>query len=104
MNKFESFKNKPLEREIPEKMKALVLKGKGFENIAVEEVPVPKPGPRQLLARVDAAGVCTSILKIISQAEEHKYLNGWDPSKWPLILGDEGALTLVKVGDELTSK
>ena len=58
---------------IPEKMKAALLFGVGFDNIAVREVPVPRPGPGQLLARVDAAGVCTSLLKIIEQGKDHKY-------------------------------
>jgi L-sorbose 1-phosphate reductase len=89
---------------IPETMKALVMHGKGLENVAVEAVPVPRPGPRQLLARVDAAGVCTSILKILAQGADHSYLNGWDPSQHPLILGDEGALTLVEVGGELADQ
>ena len=86
---------------IPDTMNALVLRGTGHENVAVARVPVPVPGPRQLLARVDAAGVCTSILKILAQGPAHSYLNGWDPAKWPLILGDEGALTIVRAGDEL---
>ncbi|MDD5687825.1 MAG: alcohol dehydrogenase catalytic domain-containing protein [Elusimicrobia bacterium] len=89
---------------IPEKMKALVIRGCGFEKLSIEEVPVPEPKPSQLLARVDAAGVCTSILKIIEQADKHKYFNGWDPSKWQTILGDEGSVTLVKVGDKLKDK
>jgi L-iditol 2-dehydrogenase len=67
-------------------------------------VDVPQPGPNQILARVDAAGVCTSILKILAQGAEHTYLNGWDPAKWPLILGDEGSLTLVGVGENLTDR
>ncbi len=82
-------------------MQALVLRARGFEHLSMEEVPIPSPGPRQLLARVDAAGVCTSIIKLVEQAEDHKYLSGWDPSKWPLIMGDEGALTIVEAGSEL---
>ncbi len=89
---------------VPKFMQAIVLSGVGFENIAAREVPVPEPGPRQMLARVDAAGVCTSILKIIEQGATHKYLNGWDPKRWPLILGDEGSLTMVKAGKELEEK
>ena len=85
-------------------MKATVLSGLEFENISIKEVPVPEPGPYQLLARVDAAGVCTSILKIIEQGPQHKLFNGWDPSKWPVILGDEGSLTIVKAGRALESK
>ena len=70
----------------------------------MSEVPVPQPGPNQLLCRVDAAGVCTSILKIISQGNKHTYINGWDLEKNPVILGDEGSVTVAKVGDNLTSK
>lgn len=104
MSKLEKYENDFKDHKIPETMKATVLSGVGFENIITKEVPVPKPGPKQLLARIDAAGVCTSILKIIQLGANHKYLNGWDPVKWPVILGDEGSLTIVKVGSELEGK
>jgi threonine dehydrogenase-like Zn-dependent dehydrogenase len=89
---------------IPEKMQAVVAKGKGFENLAVEQVPTPRPGGDQLLARVDAAGVCTSNIKLIAQGEDHTFINGWDMKKWPIILGDEGAITIVEVGENLKGK
>ena len=82
-------------------MRAVVLSGIGFENVACREVPVPRPGPDQLLCRVDAAGVCTSILKIMDQGANHTYFNGWDPAKFPVILGDEGSLTVVQAGANL---
>lgn len=87
---------------VPKTMKATVLSGTGFENVAVREVPVPEPGANQVLCRVDAAGVCTSILKIMEQGANHTYFNGWDPATWPLILGDEGSLTVVKAGSNLS--
>lgn len=90
--------------ESPKKMQALVASGRGFENLAVREVDVPQVGPGQMLARVDAAGVCTSILKLIAQGAEHPFLNGWPLDKHPIILGDEGAVTLVKVGDDLRDR
>ncbi|MHC4394289.1 MAG: alcohol dehydrogenase catalytic domain-containing protein [Planctomycetota bacterium] len=89
---------------IPETMQALVASGSGFENLMVKQVSVPKIGPDQLLARVDAAGVCTSILKLIEQGEKHPFINGWDMKQWPVILGDEGAVTLVKIGENLKDK
>lgn len=104
MNKLGKYTNQADKIKIPNTMKATVLSGAGFENIAIREVPVPEPGPDQLLARVDAAGVCTSILKIIEQGKKHKYLYGWDPGKWPLIMGDEGSVTIVKVGNNLKGK
>jgi threonine dehydrogenase-like Zn-dependent dehydrogenase len=85
-------------------MRALVLDGTGFDHLAVRRVPVPRPGPGQLLARVDAAGICTSLLKLIAQGADHGLVNGWDPARFPLILGDEGSVTLVEVGSELTDR
>ncbi len=92
------------EATIPKVMRALVASGSGFESLAVKEVPVPDVGPDQLLARVDAAGVCTSILKLIDQGQRHPFVNGWDMKKWPLILGDEGSVTFVKIGDNLKDR
>jgi L-iditol 2-dehydrogenase len=82
-------------------MRALVLDGVGFEHLRVESVPTPRPGPRQMLARVDSAGICTSLIKLVEQGPAHAFLYGWDPARWPLILGDEGSVTIVEVGNEL---
>jgi len=82
-------------------MRALVLDGVGFEHLSLRQVPVPHPGPRQLLARVDAAGICTSLIKLVEQGPNHKQLYGWDVTRYPLILGDEGSVTLVEIGEEL---
>jgi len=89
------------EPAIPSEMRALVLGGTGFEHVRIEHVPTPRPGPRQALARVDAAGICTSLIKLVEQGPAHALLYGWDPARWPLILGDEGSVTLVEVGEEL---
>ncbi len=89
---------------VPPTMQAVVLSGKGIENVACREVPVPTVGPDQLLCRVDAAGVCTLILKIMEQGAAHTYFNGWDPAKFPVILGDEGSLTVARVGRNLAGK
>ena len=87
--------------EIPDEMRALVLDGTGFEHLHVSKVPTPRPGPHQLLARVDAAGICTSLIKLVEQGPNHQLVYGWDLERWPLILGDEGAITLVEVGSNL---
>jgi L-sorbose 1-phosphate reductase len=85
----------------PDQMRALVLDGIGFENLHIRTVATPRPGPFQLLARVDAAGICTSLIKLIEQGPDHKLIYGWDITRFPLVLGDEGAVTLVEVGDAL---
>ena len=89
---------------IPSTMQAVIACGKGFENLKIAEVPIPEITPNQILARVDAAGVCTSILKLVDQGQEHTFIRGWNMEKYPVILGDEGAITLVKIGDRLTKK
>ncbi len=89
---------------IPSRMRALVLAGKGFEALAVRLVPTPRPGPRQLLARVNAAGICTSLIKLVEQGPDHPLLGGWDVSRFPLILGDEGVVTICEVGSELDGR
>ena len=103
MSGYEKFTN--IENyEIPKTMQALIAKGRGFDNLEVANVPIPQINENQILARVDAAGVCTSILKLVDQGPEHTFIRGWDMEKFPVILGDEGAITLVKVGDNLKGK
>ena len=96
--------SKVKEYEVPSVMQAVIACGRGFENLKVAQVPVPEINPGQILARVDAAGVCTSILKLVDQGLDHTFIRGWDMAKWPVILGDEGAITLVKVGGNLKDK
>jgi len=82
-------------------MRALVLDGVGFGHLSVRMVPTPRPGSDQMLARVDAAGICTSLIKLVDQGPDHKFIYGWDVARFPLILGDEGAVTIVEVGENL---
>ena len=89
---------------IPLEMRALILDGVGFEHLAVRKVPVPSPIAHQLLARVEAAGICTSLIKLIEQGPDHKLMYGWDVCRFPAILGDEGAVTVVKVGEALQAQ
>jgi len=91
-------------QSLPAEMRALVLDGIGFEHLQVRRIPTPRPGPKQMLARVDAAGICTSLIKLIEQGPDHKLLYGWDISRYPLILGDEGSVTLVEVGTDLRER
>ena len=92
------------EYNIPSTMQVVIACGRGFENLKVAQVPIPEINANQILARVDAAGVCTSILKLVDQGPEHTFIHGWDMEKWPVILGDEGAITLVAIGDNLKDK
>jgi len=86
---------------MPKRMLAARLHGTGIENLRVEKVSVPQPNDNQLLVRVDAAGVCASNLKLIAQGPDHPFLNGWDLTRFPIQLGDEGSVTVATVGRNL---
>ena len=65
------------------------------------ELPVPAHGPDQLLARVDAAGLCFSDIKILTLGSEHPRLAGRDLATDPVVMGHEVALTVIEVGEDL---
>jgi threonine dehydrogenase-like Zn-dependent dehydrogenase len=89
---------------IPDMMRAAVLAGQGTASLAVRSIPVPRPGPGQLLARVDAAGICTSVNKLVDQGAAHPLMHGWDPAQHPAIVGDEGVVTIVEVGADVAGE
>jgi S-(hydroxymethyl)mycothiol dehydrogenase len=61
---------------------------------AVEELTVDPPGLREVLVRVLACGLCHSDLHIVET-------KGWG-SKFPILLGHEGAGVVEEVGSEVT--
>lgn len=103
MSRYDAYRH-AREFQVPQQMRAVVLDGVGFDHLACRQIPVPQPGANQLLARVDAAGVCTSVLKLIDQGPDHSLMGGWDPAKFPIVVGDEGSVTIVQVGSNLASK
>lgn len=56
--------------EIPKKMKAMVLE-KQRSPLIMKEVPVPEPGPGQVLIKVHACGVCRTDLHILDADLKH---------------------------------
>ena len=93
------------ETALPTTQLAWHVYGAGMENVGrdgqPEEIPVPRPGPDQLLARVDGSSICFSDLKIIKQGGDHPRLFGRDLAHDPIIPGHEVSLTLVEVGEQL---
>jgi L-iditol 2-dehydrogenase len=70
-------------------MRAAVLHG--AEDVRVEEVPIPQPGPGEVLARVDVASVDFTDRKV--------YLRGTHPMiRIPGLFGHEWAGTIVALG------
>lgn len=92
----------------PEKTWVWNMYGAGEENIGKdgkpEFLPVLKPGPDQLLVRVDSVGLCFSDVKLIRMGSKHPKLYNRDLRKEPTRLGHEAALTIIEVGEELQGK
>jgi NADPH:quinone reductase len=88
---------RPSERDIPETMKAAAINHFGPPSaLGLHRLPVPHPGPREVLIAIDTAGV-----------------GSWDASirdgtwrkpgaaKFPLIPGTDGAGTVVAKGSKV---
>ena len=103
-NKFLKYTNINKKTTVPENMKAVVMRGKGVENLEIVTIPVPQPGDNQVLCRIDAFSICPSIPKLLKKGSDHKFLNVWDIRKNPIIIGDEGAVTVIKPGKNLVDK
>ena len=70
-------------------MKALVVYEDG--SVAVKRVPVPRIGPYDALAKIQASAICGTDIKIL-----HNDLKGF--SNYPTILGHEGVGKIVETG------
>ncbi|HEX2383695.1 MAG TPA: Zn-dependent alcohol dehydrogenase [Acidimicrobiales bacterium] len=73
-------------------MRAAVLNGYN-EPLVIEELREPELGPRDVRVQIDASGVCHSDLTV---------QRGGVPMPVPLILGHEGAGTVLEVGPEVS--
>jgi len=76
---------------LPATMKAAVIRA--WNEVRVEEVPVPDFGPGEALIRVRACGICPTDLRIVAGA----YAPHW-PRSLPFIFGHEWVGEVVAVG------
>lgn len=81
---------------IPETMKAMTLTA--YEHLAMATMPVPKPGPGEVLCRIKAVAICGSDPKMIHGG--YKFAN-WPPF-YPFVMGHEWAGQIVEVGAGVT--
>jgi S-(hydroxymethyl)glutathione dehydrogenase / alcohol dehydrogenase len=65
----------------------------GRDDVRIEDVDLANPGPRDVVVRVEASGLCHSDLSVV---------NGSAPVPPPLVLGHEGAGTVEWAGPEVT--
>lgn len=86
-------------------MKAMVMRNKA---LAVEDIPVPKPGPGQVLARIRACGICGSDLHAArfwgemqatsQQSGRRNPFPNRDASA-PIVMGHEFVAEIVEAGE-----
>ena len=69
-------------------MKAAVLR-EAHQPLSIEDVAIDNPGPREVLVKTAACGVCHSDLH---------FVEGLYPTKMPIVLGHEAAGVVEKVG------
>jgi S-(hydroxymethyl)glutathione dehydrogenase/alcohol dehydrogenase len=65
------------------------------EPLAVEALDLDEPAPGEVLVRLAASGVCHSCLHIMDGSMSWPEL--------PVVLGDEGAGTILQVGNGVTT-
>jgi threonine dehydrogenase-like Zn-dependent dehydrogenase len=98
---------------LPQKQHAIQLVGPGeLRHNTSKEVPVP--GPRQVVARVEAVGLCFSDLKLLKQFSQHarkgdvvqgisagilSEIPSYVPGAQPTVPGHEAVCRIVAVGD-----
>jgi S-(hydroxymethyl)glutathione dehydrogenase / alcohol dehydrogenase len=73
-------------------MKAAVLYEVN-KPLVIEDVSLPKPGPREVLIRTSVAGLCHSDLH---------FMEGLYPHPLPAVLGHESAGVVEQVGSDVT--
>ena len=73
-------------------MKAAVLREFG-QPLAIEDVSIDKPGPREVLVQTVAAGACHSDLH---------FIEGLYPYRLPVVLVHESAGIVEQVGSDVT--
>jgi L-iditol 2-dehydrogenase len=76
---------------VPAEMDAAVLRR--FGELTIERVPVPQPGPGEILCRVLACGICGTDVKIVAG----DYRGTWPPSL-PFIIGHEWSGEVAALG------
>jgi L-iditol 2-dehydrogenase len=78
---------------IPTRMRAALLRE--FGELTLADVPVPRPGPGEVLCRVRACGMCGTDLKIVRGG----FRGTWPPSL-PFIIGHEWSGEVAELGPD----
>lgn len=92
-----------LAEPLPRRMLAWQIKGAGIDHFgagdAPDEISFPDYGEDDVVARVDAVGICYSDAKLVRAGAGHARLRGRDLAVQPVTPGHEVTLTVVGVGN-----
>jgi L-sorbose 1-phosphate reductase len=90
--------------DLPQEILSWQLKGSGLENLGSkgrpDTIPFPQYTENDLIARIDACGLCFSDIKLITAGGTHPRIEGRNLAKSPTVPGHEVAMTIVGVGDK----
>ncbi|MBW7883259.1 MAG: alcohol dehydrogenase catalytic domain-containing protein [Caldilineaceae bacterium] len=96
-----------MEGPVPATNRLWPLYGAGWENLGKDggmlDVPMPMPGPDELLVRHDAVGICFSDIKVIRAGANHPRIHRSMRDE-PVVLGHEVSLTVAEVGQNLRDR
>ena len=73
-------------------MRAIVFSGPC--QFSLKEVPDPAPGPREVVVRVEAVGICGTDIHVLD--------GEFAPTVFPIIPGHETSGVVEAVGDDVT--
>ena len=79
-------------------MKAIVKVRDEAGAVEVRDLPMPEPGPGEILVKMGASGICYSDVMIYKGLYK-----GRSPLPFPLIMGHEGAGVVSKLGQGVTN-
>jgi len=84
--------------DLPTTMRAARLhrvRGDQPELVRIDDVPIPQPGPNEVLVRIRACGVCASDLHVVQGVTPHG-------PQLPQVLGHEPAGEVARIGEGVT--
>ena len=84
-------------------MKAIMKMGPR-PGIELKEVPIPEPGPDEVLIKVEAAAICGTDMHYYHWNKAGQGFAEKFNVQWPLTLGHECSGTIVKVGENVTDR
>jgi L-iditol 2-dehydrogenase len=75
----------------------------GVRDIAVQDIPLPEPGPGEILVRLHATAICTWEQRSFSGAQENKFpFVGGHESAGEIVAFGPGVKSDLKVGDRVS--